>query len=826
MSSSPYLPSLEEIFKKSPKRPQLKSGSHVASIPPNAPTTFTTAASLLRDAPEIDIDTEQITPSPSRRTEANRGRKKTARPTRQDIWEHEPTIEPILVDSSSPSDKPWQKFKTNKVTRPTDQPYDSKEPGSKAQRKKPAKAKTETISRHFSSNSENAGNKASANANSKGSELVTTDEQSYITPSEPAMIRRNDWTPPKTTHRVVLDSDSDAQELVSPIAENNTTKGIFPKLFEQYGLKDTGVSGRSEQPRRDQVLKKRKRIELVPAVKSGDQSSRETSPTKPKEETKAPKPPAPKKKIKTITEMATAPYALPSEPDLSLLGPANPDSLLSYFDSDGAVKALVEHQSNVMSYKKEKAKPAKKPSKSKRKSKAGTEMDPILLSPSSAMKQSSGQDFVFGTSSQLVEEESPTMLRELQVAMQESNRLDSGPFDEADQQGLWHAGARDVDGDLMEVELIDLKKNSQLASETPQNDHTTVNEESFIDIDDMLTPKAPKPAPNSSIPARPEHSHFFPSQRPSNTGAAEASGSGSSKTVADVARPKFELFTDAQLHVQISSYGFKPVKKRQAMIALLDQCWSSKNLGSTHQLSNSMSTSATANSPPKKQSATTSAATNSAAVTKTGKPRGRPKKKDVADLSPPPAAPESAPLTKTGKPRGRSKKKDVAEPSPPPAAAPKTSSPKRTRGRSKKAPTPKAVEIADSDMEDSASSRSSPEPVFSSPPPVDLSTTDEADLSLGPSPTDQQTQLFKHVTKAVTSAPRSRDPSNPSWHEKMLLYDPVIVEDLAVWLNSGELTRVGCDEEVSPEDVKQWCESKSVICLWDKNRKGKERKRF
>jgi hypothetical protein len=60
----------------------------------------------------------------------------------------------------------------------------------------------------------------------------------------------------------------------------------------------------------------------------------------------------------------------------------------------------------------------------------------------------------------------------------------------------------------------------------------------------------------------------------------------------------------------------------------------------------------------------------------------------------------------------------------------------------------------------------------------------------------------------------------------MLLYDPIVVEDLAGWLNSGQLTAVGYDEEVSAAEVKKWCESKSVCCLWRDTHRGKERKRY
>ena len=103
---------------------------------------------------------------------------------------------------------------------------------------------------------------------------------------------------------------------------------------------------------------------------------------------------------------------------------------------------------------------------------------------------------------------------------------------------------------------------------------------------------------------------------------------------------------------------------------------------------------------------------------------------------------------------------------------------------------------------------------------------EEGDSSLTSSPTGQQARLFRYITDAVKTAPRSRDPERPSWHEKMLMYDPVVIEDLTAWLNGGELDRVGCDEEVGTGDVKKWCESRSVCCLWRVNINGKERKRF
>ncbi|KAK6948988.1 hypothetical protein Daesc_009060 [Daldinia eschscholtzii] len=239
------------------------------------------------------------------------------------------------------------------------------------------------------------------------------------------------------------------------------------------------------------------------------------------------------------------------------------------------------------------------------------------------------------------------------------------------------------------------------------------------------------------------------------------------------------------------------VKKRQAMIALLSQCWISKNPGASMVHANSISTSSSLSAPKRKQATTTQ-------PENAPKRRGRPRKNSLSETEASTSkAPAAKTTTTTRKPRGRQKKDTI-----------------------------KSIEIADSDVEDSISSSSSRasspdyDRIFSSPPAVDLSLAEEADMSLTLAPTDQQADLFRHITKAVTSAPRSQDPAKPSWHEKMLLYDPIILEDLAAWLSAGALRGVGYDGEVAPEDVKKWCESKSVICLWRQNTRGKERKRY
>jgi len=312
-------------------------------------------------------------------------------------------------------------------------------------------------------------------------------------------------------------------------------------------------------------------------------------------------------------------------------------------------------------------------------------------------------------------------------------------------------------------------------------------------------------------------------------------------------RPNFELCTDAQLSKQIASYGFKPIKKRDGMISLLTQCWESKHLPQAEL--GAVRAYSTASAPPAIEMTPQGTSTSS-------------KVDDSLSMPPPP----SKPAGPVKPPRGRPRKNlvpllnsDDSDEPPPSSQVPEVVSEKRRPGRPRKSSTAAAtktatsaiaakpsrpskgkapttpkkktivkapvLEIPDSDSEMLVSS---PESVFSSPPSFDISVTTEDDtqLSLALSPTEKEAELFRYITQAVTTAPRSKDPQNPSWHEKMLMYESIILEDLAAWLNTGQLSRVGCDAEVSPVQVKKWCESKSICCLWRQRMNGLDRKRL
>ncbi|KAK0300827.1 5'-flap endonuclease, partial [Friedmanniomyces endolithicus] len=144
------------------------------------------------------------------------------------------------------------------------------------------------------------------------------------------------------------------------------------------------------------------------------------------------------------------------------------------------------------------------------------------------------------------------------------------------------------------------------------------------------------------------------------------------------------------------------------------------------------------------------------------------------------------------------------------------------------------------------------------PAPVEQSAKIILASSAGLKATDAQwplikAKLFQQVTAAVKAAARSADPAKPSWHQKILLYDPIVLEDLTVWVNAqglGLLVRrletkksvkarkkkgaersteaplpddpdyVEAREEVQAWMVQKWCEEKGICCLWKEGLRG------
>ncbi|KAK5992575.1 Structure-specific endonuclease subunit SLX4 [Cladobotryum mycophilum] len=682
---------------------------------------------------------------------------------------------------------------------------------------------------------------------------------------ESAMTRRLDWTPPVQKTPIILDSDSPALgEFHSP--GGSTSMKSFEQLLVTYKCTDDmrqDIITTSDED--SSFLKKRKRIEMVATSVSNIATSvpaqgLDKSPMKQK---------APKKKPRTITELATAAYRSesPLESTSTTASKEMPQT-----------ETLDENNKG----KKTKAKPRKRASKNAKK-KPSPPPKPILLPPAEALKEVANQNFLFGTSSQLAVENSPTFLRDLQLAMRNSNQLDvidletplsSDPIEPLERRSkLWGAGARDADGELFDLEVTTIANMpSQKISAPPKDDdpfgYFQQEEKLAISDSDHFKPNSPqgddpfidtldelpsfglglKEAVIDDAPFSDDQlSTGSPIRRivrppPANQPEKQSSANAESPKQHDLiftdenedehqpSRPSYDLYTDAQLTKEVTSYGFKAVKSRKAKIALLEQCWQSKSRPSHPSIGQIAAVSTIAGQ----------VAGNQAPVTPEGKKaRGRPRKNSIS-ASEPQEPPPSAQPPEPARPRGRPKKDPAAS-----TKARKGTAVKKTKkfptGQEDAPTTPKRkpkattsqvfIEIPDSasdgESDLSGTPQSSPEPTFSPPPPVDLSLSldDDTDPSLSLD-TSEQSVLFAYITKAVTTAPRTTNPANPSWHEKILLYDPIILEDLTSWLNCGQLTRVGCDSEVNTGELKKWCESKSICCLWKVNLRGKERKRY
>lgn len=137
-------------------------------------------------------------------------------------------------------------------------------------------------------------------------------------------------------------------------------------------------------------------------------------------------------------------------------------------------------------------------------------------------------------------------------------------------------------------------------------------------------------------------------------------------------------------------------------------------------------------------------------------------------------------------------------------------------------------EIEDSEPDRPPSPRRSPSTsnerlqLSSQPPPLESSAKHQTEEEREAG----QAELFAAITKSVREAPRGSI-SEPSWHERMLMFEPVVLEDLTDWLNSIGLrfkSNGSKEEELTSAVVRQWCDDQSVCCVWRLTRRKQTRK--
>jgi hypothetical protein len=317
--------------------------------------------------------------------------------------------------------------------------------------------------------------------------------------------------------------------------------------------------------------------------------------------------------------------------------------------------------------------------------------------------------------------------------------------------------------------------------------------------------------------------------------------------------PAFNGFTTGELSNQLKKYGFKPIKKREKMIEVLQSCWEAKHQSKT----NTTSQMAVGDAPGEELEVATHGGILSKVHGLATRPTPKvPKKKIPAprDRSATPAQPAGRKAGEGDEDTGKTpKQRKKAERN---AKEPKN--PKASGKRKSKASALSTEHVIDiSDIEDTTidkphnppssppvtsgqagcgiamqSAACLPTPPLTLPPNISAE-SDEATPrpleSCGSDLPDINSQITDAIRKYVPSPTRDHQ-RDPTWHEKILMYDPIVLEDLAAWLNTEGLGLIGEDREVSALDVRSWCEMKGVCCYgvgggWRGNVKGKAKAR-
>ncbi|KAF1979033.1 hypothetical protein BU23DRAFT_595501 [Bimuria novae-zelandiae CBS 107.79] len=583
--------------------------------------------------------------------------------------------------------------------------------------------------------------------------------------------RRTDWTPPpETMHQDIVISSTGKENNADAVV---TTHGAFSTILSGYSYAHLSAppenpSSRSASTEPVGVMKRR-RVELLD-VPGNQAASHESSPEKRK---------APKKKPRTITDLVTGQYAPQPLPE-------SPEVTSDFFARRTAavVNTTKVLLNDITAAEKKKpirkrvtSKPTSDAGKSKAKSKkasAKTAAKPKLvaeklLSPTSAALRMNRQDLLFGTSSQLALDESPTMVREIQKATRESEhdadfRERIGDVDAPDikvwlrlkktegRRALWRASSRDDEGGMLDRQAVFLPEPDR-AQDFPLliGDSHETSEDEFLDIDDF-----PPPPPKAQVPIPISSDLQTPPPTVTNDKSGEDNDAATNSSFFDID----DFPQDPPPSGQNPDSSFFDIDDFA----------------------------------PPAQAASYSASTGSS----TKKRRGRPPKSQFAI---PPRTTASAPTPTLKKPSSQARLTTAASPS----------TPKRGKTRFHA-----IEEILDSE-DDEALSPTPPRThrLEDSPPLAFVADTistsaaakeglvtvykiPEAHLAFDA----LRPTLFPAITALIRSLPPSTDISRPSWHEKILMYDPIVVEDFTTFLNTHE--QIHAYQKATQKQVKVW----------------------
>jgi len=631
-------------------------------------------------------------------------------------------------------------------------------------------------------------------------------------PQAPAPARKRDWTPPPETVQVF--ENGNLPEVEEYSGGEQEAISAFGDLRNSFGYNDQTAVAESaiQRTKSGQAFKKKRRVDVVKAPKAKVKTT--------------PKARAPAKSSRTITAIAVAQY-----------GPAVVASDKLAADT---VSAFFASRTEVVEAAKGTKEPSIGPPKRKRKSTAASdgtqttrskktkkaaEAIPKLLSPKSAMKRFDHQDLLFGTSSQLVRDESPQFIRELQQAIEESAAYEEVPTARHVTRrmgvngsvttvirasgGLWSLGTRDDDDELLPAEKREIRakeravvtapleqvveEQSQL-TETPTN-NVIVSEkverlENIVGnpVDNIfILAEATKPGDEIEEPVEvhiPEELEELQHGTPSGPKTVMKPPTKRLKLATTIKSNKPALLI-AQRNPSPQRQALQPLPANTNILAPLEHIKST--LTSPIKLKSP-------SKPRTKASFLLPKADPSAPEVSTTPNCPHKNLPTLLHSSPPQTlSPPRHLQTLPQTPRSSASFKDIdtllplseiedSEPELPPSPPRLRHSPTTTSTTSHP-PLPLSLSPSSRAAQRHTPLQTCPSPTKGkkAPNPPTAAKVAQFTSSL------LQDTLFPLIKRAVLAAPRSRDQRRPGWYEKILLYDPIVLEDLCGWLNEGAL---------------------------------------
>ncbi|KAL5343298.1 Slx4 endonuclease-domain-containing protein [Aspergillus crustosus] len=492
----------------------------------------------------------------------------------------------------------------------------------------------------------------------------------------------------------------------------------------------------------------------------------------------------------------------------------------------------------------------------------------ILLSPEAAVKSLDQQDLVFGTCSQLERADSPTLLKDTQIAIQESEKESlSAPTSHSNHyprltgpsaaltrlaapRNLWSVAARDIEGLLVDVEVIDLV-------DTPEGPRFTALTHDEDRKEDTETGEV-KPVKNESSISRVETLALDDASTDEKLPVAAikpVTQPSPSKPKASTNRrmPSYENWKDTSLAREIKKNGLKAMKNRKKIVEVLKECWIAKN-----GLSNQGQDLKVA-----QDKEPTSALNQLLKVEKIKKPRVATQETSKSKSTAPQAVEAICEdSTATAISTSSTSTVSTANESQPPTSRSQeqphiefTLTPLVKSTPIKPEPTKSYMDIEEiQDSEDELLPSPSrlfdfflrpekkqelPTSPLPSSPSLKPPSTPRNDLKrqqtqehlptipasvTTPSSKLKLPKLNDQITKAVRAQPRLHTSGlkrGLTWHEKILMYDPIYLEDFTAWLNTEGLSLVDEDREVGAGVVRDWCESKGICCCYKTRKPGR-----